>query len=133
MLYIGLGLGLLLAVLALVISNRGGAADRLTPNREFRIADYRKDGSRFAATGNRYVLQAKVENIETQGSQRLIMVSMPGNGAERLPLFLPGDVSLNVNITRGDEFLFEVHCANGSSKDGSPVRGILLVQDAQAI
>ncbi len=115
------------------IFERGGEARGLEPTPNFRVADYRRDGSRFASSGNVYIFDGQVENIETIGNSRLISISIPNNPGERLPLFIPGDVQLRVNITRGDRFLFETTCRTGRSADGKPVKGVLVVRNAQTL
>ncbi len=97
------------------------------PDTNFSIAQYRQDGSRFASTGNKYLLKAKVEHIETHGGDRLIIVSLPRNRDERLPLLMPAGTVSSVNITRGDSFLFDVSCRTGRSEEGTQVKGILVV------
>lgn len=106
----------------------------LTPT-PFRIDDYRRDGSRFATPGNNYVLEAKVENIDTRGNDKLLSVSLPaqnGDKTDRLPLVLKDGKSGRVNVTRGDTFLFEVTCRNGQDAAGRPVKGILMVKSVHS-
>lgn len=106
----------------------------LTPT-PFRIDDYRRDGSRFATPGNNYVLEAKVENIDTRGNDKLLSVSLPsqhGDRTDRLPLVLKDGKSGRVNVTRGDTFLFEVTCRNGQDAQGRPVKGILMVKSVHS-
>lgn len=99
------------------------------PDTSFRIADYRSDGSRFASSGNRYLLEATVESIETSGNTRMVCVSMKGQENERLPLLVPNDKKLNINLTRNKTFLFDVSCRTGMDAEGRQVKGILLVND----
>lgn len=106
---------------------------RMKPTADFSIADYRRDGSRFASVDNRYVLQAKVESVITHGNDRLIIVSMAGNQGERLPLYLPAANKGSVNITRGDQFLFDVTCKTGRTESGDQVKGILVIQNVESI
>lgn len=108
-------------------------APGLKPTPNFRVADYRRDGSRFASSGNVYVFDGRVENIETLGNARVISISIPNNPGERLPLFVPDDVELRVNITRGDRFLFATTCRTGQGADGKQVKGVLVVQDVQTL
>lgn len=111
----------------------GKGVHGLKPTPNFRVVDYRRDGSRFASSGNVYVFDGKVENIETLGNARMISISIPNNPGERLPLFVPGDVELRVNITRGDRFLFETTCRTGQGADGRQVKGVLVVQNVQTL
>lgn len=129
------GAAVLIVVVCLVqfLSPKSEKAD-LTPT-PFRIDDYRRDGSRFATPGNNYVLEAKVENIDTRGNDKLLSVSLPsqhGDRTDRLPLVLKDGKSGRVNVTRGDTFLFEVTCRNGQSADGRPVKGILMVKSVHS-
>ncbi|MFI3243015.1 MAG: hypothetical protein R3Y56_02035 [Akkermansia sp.] len=105
----------------------------MKPTRDFSIASYRQDGSRFASVDNRYVLQAKVESVITHGSDRLVIVSMAGNVGERLPLYMPAQNKGRVNITRGDQFLFDVTCKTGRTEEGDQVKGILVIQNVESI
>ncbi len=93
---------------------------------DFRITEYReKGGSTFI--GNHYTLEGKVENIMSLGNDRLVSVSLVGNSRERLPLLVKG--STDVNLSRGDCFLFEVDCISGQDADGQPVKGVLVVRN----
>ena len=53
-------LGILVAVLACMLFFKPEA--RSDAPKPFNISQYRQDGSRFASTGNRYVLEGKVVN-----------------------------------------------------------------------
>ncbi len=108
----------------------GGTSSLASKAKPFKTADYRRDGSRFASTGNTYVIEGRVEHIETRHDDRLIIISSSGNQDERLPLLLPSENKIDVNITRGDSFYFEVECKTGRSEDGSQVKGILIVTNA---
>lgn len=99
------------------------------PDTSFRIADYRSDGSRFASSGNRYLLEATVESIETSGNARIVCVSMKGQDKERLPLLVPNNKKLSINLTRNKTFLFDVSCRTGMDAQGRQVKGVLLVND----
>lgn len=114
-----------------IFSGRGARGLEPTPN--FRVADYQRDGSRFASSGSEYVFDGRVESIETVGNARLVSISIANNPGERLPLFIPGDVKLRVNITRGDRFLFETTCRTGKGAHGEQVKGILVVRNAQTL
>lgn len=98
---------------------------------QFSIAKYRQDGSRFASTGNRYILEGRVESIESHGNMRVVAVSMSNNRNERLPILVPGEVKLQTNITRGDSFIFDVSCRTGRNAEGQEVKGILVVNDVK--
>lgn len=104
----------------------GSSGGSMEPTADFRIADYRQDGSRFASSGNVYVFDGRVESIETIGNDRLICISIPHNPDERLPLLVPGGAT-KVNITRGDRFLFVASCRTGLSDEGEQVKGVLVV------
>lgn len=103
----------------------------LEPTPNFRISDYRRDGSRFASSGNSYVFEGTIESIETIGNDRVVCISIPNNPDERLPLFIPGNVRIRTNLTRGDRFLFEASCRTGMSSDGSQVKGVLIVKNVE--
>ena len=130
--FIGIGA---IVVLALILGSgvlkKGGAARGLEPSPNFRISEYRQDGSRFASSGNVYVFDGRVENIETVGNERLVSISIPDNPDERLPLLVPGDVKLRVNLTRGDRFIFETTCRTGKTSDGKQVKGVLIVKNVE--
>ena len=121
------GLLVVVAVLAAMLFLKPSA--RSNEPKPFNIAQYRQDGSRFASTGNRYVLEGKVESIETVGNNRLVAVSVRGNSNELLPLLVQGSTKLQINITRGDTFIFDVSCRTGRGADGNEVKGILVVND----
>lgn len=127
-----LGAGALVAVAVVCMSgvfSKGGGTRSSDPTPNFRISDYRKDGSRFASTGNSYVFDGRVENIETLGNDRVVSISIPDNPDERLPLLIPGYVRLRVNLTRGDRFIFETSCRTGQTSEGEQVKGILIVKN----
>ena len=113
------------------IFKTGGSSRIGEPTPNFRISDYRRDGSRFASSGNSYVFDGRVENIESLGSDRVVSISIPDNPDERLPLLIPGHVQLRVNLTRGDRFLFETSCRTGRSPEGEQVKGILIVKNVE--
>lgn len=128
-----IGAGALIGLLA-VLSLSGGlvkSARSSAPTPNFRIADYRRDGSRFASSGNVYVFEGAVENIETIGNDRMVCISIPGNPEERLPLLVPAHLPKRVNITRGDRFLFEASCRTGRTAEGEQVKGVLVVQNVE--
>jgi len=97
----------------------------------FDVAKYRMDGSRFASTGNRYKIEGTVESIETHGDNRMVAVSVRGNERELLPLLVLGSTPLEVNLTRGDVFVFDVSCRTGRDESGQEVKGILVVNDVK--
>lgn len=99
---------------------------------DFSIREYRNDGSRMAVPGNRYLLEGRVENIETIGNSRIVAVSLKNNRNERLPLLVSKDTILKVNLTRKDSFLFEVECRTGRDSSGNEVKGILVVKNAES-
>lgn len=99
------------------------------PDTKFSIAEYRSDGSRFASSGNRYLLEATVESIETIGNARVVSVSLKGQSNERLPLVVLNDKNLSINLTRNKTFLFDVSCRTGTDAEGHQVKGVLLVND----
>ncbi len=121
----------LAAVLGSGVLKKSGVREA-EPETSFRIADYRRDGSRFASAGNTYVFDGRVENIETIDNNRIVSISIPDNPDERLPLLVPGNVRLRTNLTRGDRFIFETTCTTGKAQDGSQVKGILIVRNAQS-
>ncbi len=125
----------IIAVLALIMGSgvlkKGSAARGLEPTPNFRVAEYRQDGSRFASSGNVYVFDGRVENIETIGNARLVSISIPENPDERLPLLVQGDTKLRVNLTRGDRFIFETTCRTGKTSEGQQVKGVLIVRNVE--
>lgn len=132
---IAIGVGVIVLgalVLASGVLKIGGAARASEPTANFRIEDYRRDGSRFASAGNSYVFDGRVESIESLGNDRVICISIPGNADERLPLLLPDNVRRKVNVSRGDRFIFEATCRTGKSADGEQVKGVLIVKNAES-
>lgn len=131
-LLVGLGVGLVVAVILLsgVFKQDNGFAGKKV-NQNFSIANYRSDGSRFASSGNRYILEGRVESIESHGNDRVVFISIRGNKDERLPLLMTAENRGNVNITRGDTFAFETECRTGLLEDGSHVKGILLIKNVE--
>lgn len=99
---------------------------------EFSVSKYRYEGSGLAVPGNRYRLEGCIENIDTVAGARIVTVSLNNSKRERLPLLVPADCRLSVNLTRRDSFIFTTECRNGRSADGSEVRGILVVTDAES-
>lgn len=125
------GLCLLVVLLVGMLFFKPSARSGTEPQ-PFNIAQYRQDGSRFASTGNRYILEGKVESIESHGVNRMVSISMRNNRNERLPLLVLGSNQHAVNITRGDTFIFDVSCRTGRGADGNEVKGILVVNDVKA-
>lgn len=126
-----MGIGaLVVAGIGIMVFKPDSAGSSRKPQ-PFDISQYRQDGSRFASTGNRYVLEGKVENIETHRDDRVVAISMRDNPRERLPLLVPGSAKLRVNLTRGDTFIFELSCRTGQDADGNEVRGILVVNNVE--
>ncbi len=121
-------IGAVAAVLLGILAFAGGGSKRVADNnsRNFSIADYRTDASRY--TNNRYSIEGRVENIETLGNDRLIAISIPGNNQERLPLLVRSGVAQGVNLTRGDSFLFEVECCTGHDDNQKEIKGVLVVR-----
>lgn len=136
MLFLGVVAAAVLVLAALLgsgVLKKGGSSREVEATADsFRIADYRRDGSRFASAGNAYVFEGRVENIETIGNDRIVSISIPNNPDERLPLLVPGDAKLRTNLTRGDRFVFETTCTTGKAPDGSQVKGVLIVKNAQS-
>lgn len=130
-LFIGLGA---IVVVALIfgsgILKKGNTPSGYVVTPNFRIADYRKDGSRFAAAGNTYVFYGRVESIESIGNDLMVCISIPDNPDERLPLLVPEKVKTKVNLTRNDYFIFETTCRTGRTATGEQVKGVLIVKNA---
>lgn len=125
-----------LAVLAVVQFMSPDKENVVLKPESFNIESYRRDGSRFATPGNTYVIQAKVENIDTRGNDKIITVSLPhqkGDRDDRLPLLMKKSIANDINVTRGDTFLFEITCLNGQSAQGEAVKGMLLVNRVQSV
>ncbi len=118
--------GAVIAVIAAMLILKPGSGGQQQKVSDFSITEYReKGGSTFI--GNHYVLEGRVENIISRGSDRLVSVSLRGNNRERLPLLVKG--SSAVNLSRGDSFLFEVDCTTGQDAEGQPVKGIFVVKN----
>lgn len=126
---VGLVVVLLVVIVAAASALKPSHEEHPTAETRFSIADYRRDASRL--TGNRYRLEARVENIETLGNDRLVAVSISGNKQERLPLLVKKGATGRTNLTRGDTFIFEVDCRTGRSADGAEVKGILVVNSVE--
>ncbi|MBR5879371.1 MAG: hypothetical protein IKY91_07425 [Akkermansia sp.] len=126
-----IGAVVLLAGVGFFYASPSGKRSSGTPQ-NFSIREYRNDGSRMAVPGNRYLLEGRVENIETIANNRLVSISLKNNRNERLPLLVPSDTKLNVNLTRKDNFLFEVECRTGRDAAGNEVKGILVVKNADS-
>ena len=121
------GVGALVVAAAMIM--KPSETPESAPESRFSIADYRQDASRL--TGNSYRLEARIENIESIGNERLVAVSLPKNAQERLPLVVPNGVTGRVNLTRGDSFVFYVKCRNGKDEQGLDVKGIMLVEKVE--
>ena len=111
-----------------VMLTRGGNSD-VPKQHDIDPADYRAHGS--SKNGNTYSFTARVEDIETIGDNRLLAVSCNGAPQERLPLLVTPKTKTDVNITRGDSFIFTVKCMNGRDADKNLVRGILVVKKVE--
>jgi len=131
-LFIGLGIGLFVAIILITgVFKQDNSFAGKKVDRNFRIASYRNDGSRFASSGNRYVLEGRVESIESHGNDRVVFISIRGNKDERLPLLMTAENRGQVNITRGDTFAFETECRTGLLESGKHVKGILLIKNVE--
>lgn len=128
-LIIGMAAVVLLAVMAAAVALKPSQEEKQSADSRFSIADYRRDASRL--TGNTYRLEARVENIETLGNDRLVAVSIPGNNQELLPLLVRKGITGRVNLTRGDTFVFDVTCRTGKSPEGEEVKGIFVVTSVE--
>ncbi len=115
-----------LAVAALL--TQGGNSD-VPKQHDIDPADYRAHGS--SKNGNTYVFTARVEDIDTIGDNRLLAVSCNGAPQERLPILVTPKTKTDVNITRGDSFIFTVKCMNGRDAEKNLVRGILVVKKVE--
>lgn len=124
-----LGGGVLLLVVAVLVAmgiKPGGSSANDPQGANFSIPEYRLDASRF--TGNSYRIEGRVEHIETMGNDRIVAISVKGNKQERLPLLVRSGVSGRVNLTRGDQFVFDVVCRTGRDASGAEVKGVLVVE-----
>lgn len=128
-LLVGIGALALVVICILLWPSKTTRSIEPTPN--FRVADYRHDGSRFAVSGNTYIFDGRVENIETIGNDLIVSISIPDNPNEMLPLLVPAQVRPKVNLTRGDRFIFETSCRTGRTADGEQVKGVLIVKNAE--
>lgn len=124
--------GALLAGIALYLAFSASPAEHRASRHGddgFNISEYRRDASRL--TGNRYRIAARVENIDTEGNDRMVAVSVPGNKQERLPLLVRKGVAPQVNLTRGDSFYFDVECCTGRDAQQKEIKGILVVRNVE--
>ncbi|MBQ3240523.1 MAG: hypothetical protein IJB00_04985 [Akkermansia sp.] len=123
----GVLLVVIVAALALKPAREGGDASR---QETFSVADYRRNASLLI--GNVYHIEGRVEHIESQGNDRIVAVSVPGNEQERLPLLVRSGTAGKVNLTRGDSFIFEVKCCSGHTDNQREVKGVLLVRGVES-
>ena len=114
-----------LLVLLMVFFRSNRAADQVS--RDFSVEKYRRDGSRFASTGNNYRLEGTVENIETVNNARVVSISLKGQENERLPLLVPADSDIGVNLNRNKTYVFTVSCRTGVDEENKQVKGVLIV------
>jgi hypothetical protein len=95
-------IALLIAVaVVVVVLDKQGGAEPLPVDR------FIESSANF--TGNRYQVTGRVESqlASREGVGRLIVLSVPGNGAERkLPVLIPHDVGINVEA--GVQYQFQV-------------------------
>lgn len=94
----------------------------------FSATQYLKRGS--AAVGNTYRINANVMEVNSHGGSRIIEVMTPEH--KRIGLFVPADARLNANVRKGMDYVFTVKGRNGKMEDGTPVKGILVVTQAEA-
>ena len=95
---------------------------------DFSAAQYMNRGS--AAVGNTYRIPATVAEVNSHGGSRIIEVLTQDD--KRIGLFVPAGTTLKSNVRSGMEYVFTVQGRNGQKEDGSPVKGILVVTEAEA-
>lgn len=94
----------------------------------FSATEYMHRGS--AAVGNVYRIPATVAEVNSHGGSRIIEVLTHDN--KRIGLFVPAGTTLTANVRSGMDYIFTVQGRNGQMPDGSPVKGILVVTEAEA-
>ena len=128
--WILLGAVAVVVVLAVLFSSVNSADTSGSADRDFKVADYRKGGSRI--TNNRYRLEGRLEGVMTRGNDRLVVVTLPNNpDDERLPLLVPEGAAGGVNLARGKTYIFSVECRNGQDAEGQPINGILITREVE--
>ena len=125
----GIGVVVLVVIMAALALKPEPEGKQSTRSESFRVADYRRDASRL--TGNVYHIEGRVENIESLGNDRIVAVAVPGNNQERLPLLVRSGAAGKVNLTRGDSFIFKVECCTGHTEEQREVKGILVVRGVE--
>jgi len=89
---------------------------------------YVKRGS--SAVGNTYKFPATVVDVDSHGGSRIIQVTTQDN--TRIGLFVPAGTNLKANVRAGMDYVFTVQGRNGTMPDGKPVKGILVVTQAES-
>lgn len=123
--YIAIGLAVV-AVGALAF--KSGSSDSTVVDSNFSAETYMKRGS--VAVGNTYRLPATVAEVTSHGGSRIVEVLTQDH--KRLGLYVPANTTLKSNVRVNMEYVFTVQGRNGTMPDGSPVKGILVVTEAEA-
>ena len=82
------------------------------------------------AVGNTYRIPATVAEVHSHGGSRIIEVLTQDQ--KRIGLFVPAGTTLKSNVRVNMDYVFTVNGRNGTMPDGSPVKGILVVTEAEA-
>lgn len=111
---------------ALFFKSKSSGTDMADEN--FSTEQYLRRGS--AAVGNTYRIKANVAEVNSHGSSRIIQILTDDN--RRLGLYVPSGTQLQANVRKGLDYVFTVKGCNGTTSDGTPVKGVLVVTQAEA-
>lgn len=105
-----------------------GKTETAEKGSNFSATEYMQRGS--TSVGNVYTIPATVAEVNSHGGSRIIEVLTQDN--KRIGLFVPPGAVLKANVRAGMDYVFTVQGRNGQMPDGSPVKGILVVTEAEA-
>ena len=125
--FIYIGCGLAVAVIGFMLF-KSGSSDATVEKSDFSAETYMNRGS--VAVGNTYRLPATVAEVHSHGGSRIIEVLTQDH--KRIGLFVPANTTLKSNVRVNMDYVFTVQGRNGTMPDGSPVKGILVVTEAEA-
>lgn len=107
---------------------KSGSSESSVEGSDFSATQYMNRGS--AAVGNTYRIPATVAEVISHGGSRIIEVLTEDH--KRIGLFVPSGTSLKANVRSGMDYVFTVQGRNGQMADGTPVKGVLVVTEAEA-
>lgn len=107
---------------------KSGASDSTVVDNNFSAETYMNRGS--VAVGNTYRISATVAEVTTHGDGRIIEVLTQDH--KRIGLYVKPNTTLKSNVRVNMDYVFTVKGCNGTKPDGSPVKGILVVTEAEA-